>query len=205
MKVKICGLSDEQAVYAAVSNGADAIGFVFAKSKRKVDPYTVADITKAVPASVQKVGVFVNETKENIEEIAQLCRLDLIQLHGDESEEFATSLSYPIIKAFGISSQEDLERAKSYPAEYVLLDSPKGKYRGGNGTSFDWNLLKRSDFPQKIIIAGGLNEHNVQSLLDKVTPFMVDVSSGVETDGKKDLNKIKRFIEKVKQTEEAVE
>ncbi|MET3695951.1 phosphoribosylanthranilate isomerase [Bacillus oleivorans] len=204
MRVKICGLSDETAVHAAVFNGADAIGFVFAESKRKVDPYKVTEIAKHVPKHVKKVGVFVNEPKEKIDEIAQMCKLDIIQLHGDENEEFAKSISFPVIKAFGISSEEDLEKVKAYPAEYVLLDSPKGTYRGGNGTSFDWNLLQSADLPQKVIIAGGLKEDNVQSLLNKVTPYMVDVSSGVETDGKKDLEKIKRFIEKVKMTKEAV-
>ncbi|GAA0329130.1 phosphoribosylanthranilate isomerase [Bacillus carboniphilus] len=203
MKVKICGITDIQTARAAVQSGADAIGFVFAESKRKVDIDTAVRISEQVPPQVLKVGVFVNETIEKMEEIAEQCHLDFLQLHGDETPEVCKKLRYPIIKAFGIQSKEDLEEVKKYPVDYVLLDSPKGKYRGGNGITFDWNMLKNTCLPQKVVVAGGLHEDNVLDMIQKVSPDMVDVSSGVETDGKKDTVKIQRFIEKVRLSEES--
>lgn len=202
MKVKICGITDIESAKAAVQSGADAIGFVFAESKRRVDIKTAEMISKSLPPHVKKVGVFVNEVKEVMEEMATVCGLDYLQLHGDESEELSLSLSYPVIKAFGIESVNELEKALSYPCEFVLLDSPKGKYRGGNGTTFDWSLVKQVNFPQKLIVAGGLNQANVVEMINLVSPDMVDVSSGVETNGIKDSEKISRFIELVKSVKE---
>jgi phosphoribosylanthranilate isomerase len=104
-----------------------------------------------------------------------------------------------VIKALGIEGKDSLEAIKDYPCEFLLLDGPKGKYQGGNGLSFDWNILNEQDLlGKKVILAGGLNEGNVLEAVRQVRPYMVDVSSGVETDGNKDLNKIKRFIDKVK-------
>ena len=199
MKVKICGITDVDAALAAVDFGADAIGFVFAKSKRKIDVVNARNIAAELPSDIMKVGVFVNETKEVIERIGQAVGLTHVQLHGNESAEFSKSLSLPVIKALGIEGKESLEAIKDYPCEFLLLDGPKGKYPGGNGLSFDWNILKEQDLlGKKVILAGGLNEGNVLEAVRQVRPYMVDVSSGVETDGKKDLNKIKRFIDKVK-------
>lgn len=125
----------------------------------------------------------------------------MVQLHGDESPAFCNSLSVPVIKALSIESEKDLEEINRYSCEMILLDSPKGKYRGGNGTSFDWELLIGSDLPnKKIILAGGLNLGNVERAIQICHPFMVDVSSGVETDGRKDVKKMKVFLEKVKNT-----
>jgi phosphoribosylanthranilate isomerase len=199
MKVKICGITDVAAALAAVDSGADAIGFVFAKSKRKIDEVSARNIAEELPSYIMKVGVFVNETKEVIERIGQAVGLTHVQLHGNESAEFSKSLSLPVIKALGIEGKESLQAIKDYPCEYLLLDGPKGKYQGGNGLSFDWNILREQDLlGKKVILAGGLNEGNVLEGVRQVRPHMVDVSSGVETDGKKDLNKIKRFIDKVK-------
>jgi len=199
MKVKICGITDVDAALAAVDFGADAIGFVFAKSKRKIDVVNARNIAAELPSDIMKVGVFVNETKEVIERIGQAVGLTHVQLHGNESAEFSKSLSLPVIKALGIEGKDSLEAIKDYPCEFLLLDGPKGKYQGGNGLSFDWNILNGQDLlGKKVILAGGLNEGNVLEAVRQVRPYMVDVSSGVETDGKKDLNKIKRFIDKVK-------
>lgn len=199
MKVKICGITDVDAALAAVDSGADAIGFVFAKSKRKIDVVNARDIAAELPNDIMKVGVFVNETKEEIDRIGRVVGLTHVQLHGNESADFSKSLSLPVIKALGIEGKDSLEAIKDYPCEFLLLDGPKGKYQGGNGLSFDWNILNEQDLlGKKVILAGGLNEGNVLEAVRQVRPNMVDVSSGVETDGKKDLNKIKRFIDKVK-------
>jgi phosphoribosylanthranilate isomerase len=199
MKVKICGITDLQAALTAVDSGADAIGFVFAESKRKIDVVNAKGIAAELPSDIMKVGVFVNETKEVIERIATTVGLTHVQLHGNESAEFSSTLSLPVIKALGIEGKESLEAIKDYPCDFLLLDGPKGKYQGGNGLSFDWSIFKDHDLlGKKMILAGGLHEGNVLEAVRQVRPYMVDVSSGVETDEKKDLNKIKRFIDKVK-------
>jgi phosphoribosylanthranilate isomerase len=195
MKVKICGISNVETAKAAVEYGADAIGFVFAESKRRISVEKAKEIISHLPNEVFKVGVFVNETKDNIEEIASLVGLTHIQLHGDETPALSESLSLPVIKALSISDYECLKAVHEFPCEYILLDGPKGKYRGGNGLSFDWTIINSYDFKdKKIILAGGLHEDNVEVAAKKINPFMVDVSSGVETDGIKDLRKIKSFI-----------
>ncbi|MFJ7725732.1 N-(5'-phosphoribosyl)anthranilate isomerase [Neobacillus sp. NPDC097160] len=199
MNVKICGITDVNSAVAAAEFGADAIGFVFAESKRKVSPVIVKEIISCLPPKVFKVGVFVNESRDEIERIASIAGLTHIQLHGDEPASFSESLSLPVIKAISFQGNDGLADFNRFPSEYILLDGPKGKYRGGNGTAFDWNevntaLLER----KKVILAGGLHVNNVEQAIKIIKPFMVDVSSGVETNGVKDLEKIKEFIEKVK-------
>lgn len=199
MKVKICGITDVDTALQAVEFGADALGFVFAESKRRISPVVAGEISEKLPTHVEKIGVFVNEAKEVIEEIIARANLTMIQLHGDESPEFCDSFSVPVIKAFSISDNADLERLVDYPNQWFLLDSPTGKYRGGNGTTFNWDLLSSRHFPEKkIILAGGLSIDNVERAMAITRPDMVDVSSGVETDGKKDVEKIRAFIEKAK-------
>lgn len=201
MTVKICGISDIETALFAIEHGATAIGFVFAESKRKVTTKKAKEIISQLPREILKVGVFVNESKEEIEKIIRETGINAVQLHGDETPEFANSFSVPVIKAFGINNKEDLEKINAYSCQYILLDSPKGKYRGGNGTKFDWDILVDHDFKgKKVILAGGLHEANVETAIKKTSPFMIDVSSGVETDGKKDLHKIKSFLEVVKKS-----
>ncbi|WP_042457424.1 phosphoribosylanthranilate isomerase [Neobacillus dielmonensis] len=199
MKIKICGITDVETGVKAAEYGADAIGFVFAESKRKVAETTAKAIIDRLPQEVFKVGVFVNESGEEIERIAAFVGLTHIQLHGEETAEMCESLTLPVIKAINFQNNERLAELNTYPSEFLLLDGPKGKYRGGNGTSFDWkqvdtNVLKE----KKLILAGGLNPDNVESAIKMINPYMVDVSSGVETDGIKDLNKIKKFISQAK-------
>lgn len=195
MKVKICGITDIKTALYAVHHGADALGFVFAKSKRRITPEKAKEIISQLPAHVLKVGVFVNETKENIEKIAAQTGLTAIQLHGDEPPQFCQGFDLPVIKALSIGSHEDLELIDQYDCEYLLLDSPVGKYRGGNGVSFDWSLLQEENLQgRRIILAGGLTAGNVSEAITIAKPYMVDVSSGVETDGRKDLHKIQDFL-----------
>jgi phosphoribosylanthranilate isomerase len=199
MKVKICGITDEATGIAAIEYGADAIGLVFAESKRRVTPERAKEIVGNLPEYVLKIGVFVNETKEEIEKIAAYVGLTHIQLHGDEPSSFSKSLSLPVIKALSLENSEGLEDVINYPCEFLLLDGPKGKYRGGNGTVFDWSSTNSKELKgKKVILAGGLSEENVEEGIRLIDPFMVDVSSGVETEGRKDLKKIQAFIEKAK-------
>ena len=152
--------------------------------------------------AIKKVGVFVNPSRETIDEVVSITGINVVQLHGDETPEFCESLPYPVIKAFSIESYGDLEKIHHYSCESVLLDGPKGKYHGGNGISFDWGMLSSFDFKGKnVILAGGLNCDNVRSAIKLKNVDMLDVSSGVETDGEKDLSKIRKFILSVKNTE----
>jgi phosphoribosylanthranilate isomerase len=200
MRVKICGLMSEEAAQFAVMHGADAIGFVFAKSKREISTETAFHIISKLPKDVKKVGVFVNPSKERIDEVVSAAGINMVQLHGEETPEFCRMIPYPVIKALSIESVSDLEKIHEYPCEYVLLDGPKGKkYHGGNGISFDWNILSNFDFKdKKVILAGGLTPQNVTEAIKEANPYMVDVSSGVETEGQKDLVKIKAFLSSVK-------
>ena len=154
MRVKICGIQTKEAALVAAENRADFIGFVFAESKRNIDPQTAAEIAEIIPDHVKKVGVFVNESIEKMMEIAEFVGLDYIQLHGDEEPEIAEQLPYKIIKAFSVE-RDNLPVIQSYPCDYYLLDSPKGKYRGGTGQTFDWKLIDKIAIDrEKIILAG---------------------------------------------------
>lgn len=198
-KVKICGLQEVAHVQAAVNAGADFIGFMFAPSKRRISVEQAIELAQHIPASVKKVGVFVNETTETIQQIAAQVELDYIQYHGDEAPEQIEQIGLPSIKAFSIQSAQDVERAAAYEVNYYLFDAPGTDFRGGSGNAFDWTLLDQMNIAQeKVILAGGLNEDNVHIASMLVEPFAVDVSSGVETDGIKDTDKIKRFIERAK-------
>lgn len=199
MKVKICGITDVLTAKKAIQYGADALGFVFAESKRKMSQKKAKEIIHQLPHELLKVGVFVNEGKEEIERIVEETGINVIQLHGDEPPDFCESFSLPVIKALSIKTEADIEKISEYRCEFVLLDSPKGKYRGGNGVTFDWTILaSRKLTAPKIILAGGLTAENVLQGIELANPYMVDVSSGVETEGIKDIQKIKRFIETVK-------
>ncbi|HEX6594329.1 MAG TPA: phosphoribosylanthranilate isomerase [Bacillota bacterium] len=194
MLVKICGISTKKSAHTALQSGADFIGFVFTTSTRQVTPEVAAAIAASLPSTIKKVGVFVNERKDRIEQIAKKTRLNFIQLHGDEPPALANSLSLPVIKAFP-ATKETLVNIEDYPCKYCLLDSPNGPYRGGNGTTFNWKMIEDLHLNDKrIILAGGLTPKNVQTAIETVRPHGVDVSSGVETDGKKDALKIRTFI-----------
>ncbi|MDP7977635.1 phosphoribosylanthranilate isomerase [Bacillus multifaciens] len=199
MKVKICGITDIKAATIACEYGADAIGFVFAESKRKITPEQAKQIIEELPENVMKVGVFVNESMEVIENIATYCGLTHVQLHGDEQNYHIKRLNVPSIKAVGVSSSEDIERAAEYETDFILFDSPKEQFHGGNGKTFSWELLRSNPIEQRCILAGGLNLENITEAIEMVRPYMVDVSSGVETNGKKDIEKIKQFITKAKE------
>lgn len=197
MLIKICGITSIEMAKVAEDAGANMIGFVFAPSSRNVTAKKAREIAGSLSHGVKTVGVFVNESKEAIERIANLVSLDFIQLHGDESPEFAASLSRPVIKAFTIDDVTD-ETLATYPAQYFLIDSPGTTYRGGSGKTFDWDRLRNRNIDKKkLILAGGLDAKNVQEAIRIAQPAGVDVSSGVETDGEKDADKINQFVRAV--------
>lgn len=199
MLVKICGISTLEAARVAADEGADLIGFVFAPSTRRIEPSKAKEIVNNLPTSLKTVGVFVNETKTNIERIAQEVGLDYIQLHGDETAEFARELSLPVIKAININDTLIFD-LNQFPATYFIIDSPGKKHRGGSGETFDWNALNQTNINfSNVFLAGGLNEKNVNLAIQTVSPIGVDVSSGVESNQKKDRLKIKEFIKQAKQ------
>ncbi|GEN88318.1 phosphoribosylanthranilate isomerase [Oceanobacillus sojae] len=203
MLVKICGITSPEIAQVSVHAGADFLGFVFAKSKREVSINQAREIIATLPDHVKSVGVFVNKDVQEIEEIAQEAGLDFIQLHGEESAQVVSQLTYPVIKSLP-GTEEGLKKTAQYDAvSYLLMDSPPLPHaHGGNGTTFNWSILNGIDFSDKLILAGGLTPENVAEAIKQVNPIGVDVSSGVETNGKKDLDKIKSFIHAAKRTVE---
>lgn len=197
VRVKICGICDLETALWAVEAGADALGFVFAPSRRRIAPEQAREIIKELPAFVSRVGVFVNPSFREVTGIASYAGLDTIQLHGDESPEFCNALGYRVIKGFSVACREDLRPAERYRVDAYLLDTGVPGSRGGTGAAFDWRLA--SGFRQgPLVLAGGLTPENVREAIKTARPYAVDVSSGVETGGRKDFNKIKEFIRRVK-------
>lgn len=199
-KVKICGITNLNDAKTAVSYGADAIGFVFAESARKVNKEKVKVIIQKLPPFVTFVGLFVDETIRNIESICRYCGLNAIQLHGNEPPGFLDKLKYyKVIKAFRIKNEKDIKQINKYKADAVLLDGYAENKMGGTGTSFDWKIVKKIKTSSPIIIAGGLTHFNVLRAIKIANPYGVDVSSGVEIrPGKKDKRLIKKFIDAAK-------
>lgn len=192
-KIKICGLSQPESIECVNEVLPDYAGFMFfEKSKRYVTPEKAALLLKKLSPKIRSVGVFVNSPIEEIAEILRICPVDLIQLHGSENEEFiklvSSTFKKEVIKAFSVKTVQDIEMARLCAADFVLLDNGAG----GTGEKFDWSLLEMMDRPY--FLAGGLNPENVAGALTLCSPFAVDVSSGVETNGRKDNEKIKSFI-----------
>jgi len=213
-RIKVCGIKDKANALVAVEAGADFIGLVFAPSQRQVTPPEAREIASAVKESndtTKVVGVFVNAPVFQINEIADFCALDVVQLNGDESWDYCGKITNPVIKAIRIGGQsvQDLYTELSAADKLLtghrfitLLDSRvEGKY-GGTGESFNWNLAQQIAEKFRVIIAGGLDPNNVARLIETVAPWGVDVSSGVETGGIKDTFKIKAFIEAVRKADE---
>jgi phosphoribosylanthranilate isomerase len=213
-RVKVCGIIDKASALAAVEAGADFIGLVFAPSKRQISPARAREIADAVKKSstvTKLVGVFVNAPVFQVNEIADFCALDVIQLSGNESWEDCRKIASPVVKAVRVGRESsqgicaELSAASRLLAGrrfVTLLDSKvEGKY-GGTGETFAWDLAREVAKKFTVIVAGGLDPKNVASLIRRVAPWGVDVSSGVETGGVKDIAKIKAFIEAVRKANE---
>ena len=190
-KVKICGLSTKEAVKTAVLAGADYIGFVFAPSKRQVTVEQATELAKFIPSHIQKVGVFVSPSREELLEAIEKVGLDLVQVHGQVADDLFEDLPCASIQAVQVDWDGHVPNSQ---ADYLLFDAPVA----GSGQTFDWGQLDTTELAQPFFIAGGLNEDNVEEAIQHFTPYAVDVSSGVESNGQKDHEKIRRFIERVK-------
>ena len=200
LKVKICGLRRVEDAKWANGLSPDYVGFVFAQSKRRVTVSEALAISNALYDNILRVGVFVNPTKSEIDEVLKSVRLDIIQLHGNETPSFCESLRLPVWKAFRIKSHESFKLIKEYEGivDAVVLDGfNEGSY-GGTGMPFAWHLAAKKDFSIPVVLAGGLNHMNVEEACGIVKPDIVDVSGGVETEGFKDPAKVAEFIRKAK-------
>ena len=200
VRSKICGITRIEDALIAAEAGADAIGLVFyAKSPRAVSIQHARDIVAALPAFVTTVGLFVNASREELNDVLAGVALDLLQFHGDESPAECESYQRPYIKALRVKPGDDIAQlaAPYAKARGILLDTYVPGVPGGTGAAFDWSLVP-SGLPQPVILAGGLSAANVQAAIEQVRPYAVDVSGGVEAGkGIKDAAKIRAFMQAV--------
>ena len=195
-KIKICGLQSEDDISYVNELKPDYVGFVFMKGRRRyIAPEDASHLRSILDPSIQCVGVFVDEPIENVVSLLENGTIQLAQLHGHEDAAYAKRLKKlcdkPIIKAFIIKNEEDIKKALDYECDYMLLDNGLG-----TGETFDWSLIQNIDRP--FFLAGGLTPENVPEAITRTQPYGVDTSSGVETDCRKDYNKIKAFIDAVR-------
>ena len=196
-KIKMCGLSRIEDIEAANAIKPDYIGFVFAEiSKRRVSALEASKLKSKLDPEIKAVGVFLDDKLDFVASMLNLGIVDLVQLHGSEDEAYIEKVreitNKPIIKAFIIRSKEDVERAERSTADYILLDGGKGQ-----GKAFDWSLIK--DIKRPYFLAGGLNPENVGDAVKALKPYAVDVSTGIETDGVKDREKMTAFAGAVRE------
>jgi phosphoribosylanthranilate isomerase len=198
MRVKLCGITSIEQALAVATLGADAIGLVFyEKSPRHVTIATAQAIVDALPPFVSSVGLFVNHDKAKVEDVLQQIPLDYLQFHGDETPEFCEQFNRPYIKAIRVKEGIDLvQYAVDFKkAKALLVDAYLDGVPGGTGKTFDWQLIPR-ELPKSVILSGGLTPNNVRQAIKAVTPWAVDVSSGVEqSPGIKDIDKCRAFIQ----------
>lgn len=206
MKIKICGLSRPEDIDAVNGNRPDMVGFVFApKSRRYVSPQTALELKNRLDQGIRAAGVFVDETLENIVDLVQKQVIDLVQLHGSESVAFMEELKYrcdvPVVKAVSMTGDRFSQELRMWDAsrvDFLLLDSGAG----GTGQQFDYGRITRVEKP--FFLAGGLTPENVAEAALKVHPYGVDMSSGVETDGKKDRKKIEEAVRRIRNVERKI-
>ncbi|MEQ8175144.1 MAG: phosphoribosylanthranilate isomerase [Syntrophomonadaceae bacterium] len=201
--VKICGIKTIEEARAAREAGAWAVGLVFAPSKRCLDPLEAAHICSAMKNGPLKIGVFVNEELDTIRRIAALCGLDAVQLHGEENPRVVKQLVWPVIKSFPVDGPLDHHLMEQWnPWAYHFDSKSRGPVRGGTGRVFNWEHLAGLPGRERIIISGGLDPDNVGELINRLKPWAVDVSSGVEhPGGGKDQDAIFRFMARVREAD----
>lgn len=211
IRVKICGITRKEDALLAENAEVWAIGFIFVPATpRYITPENAGEITKSLSGKIEKVGVFVNFSCEEIVRISEVAGITKIQLHGEETPEFCAKINKltgkEVIKAIRIKDEGALKAINSYKGSvsYILLDTYSEKFQGGTGETFNWEIAQKAqNYDLPIILAGGLNPYNLITAYEKVKPFALDLSSGVEkTKGIKDLNKIKQLKEIIKQRRE---
>lgn len=199
VRVKICGLMCVEDALAAAQAGADALGFVFAEGRHRVTPEQARAMIAALPPFVSTVGVFVNEDAAIVRQVADFCRLDLLQFQGDEPPDYCAGFQRRMIKGFKVKDQDSLARLEGYDVAAYLLDSYVAGQSGGTGRTFDWELVRGVKAARPVILAGGLTPANVSRAIAIVQPYAVDVSSGVENaSGRKDHEKMIEFVRQAK-------
>jgi phosphoribosylanthranilate isomerase len=199
MFIKICGITNLADARLAVTTGADALGFIFAPSRRKIEPKAAARIVAELPERVEKVGVFLNASLDEIFQTAEIAKLTCLQLHGGENQALCDALgkSYKVIKSIKITPEGEILTSRIPGVWKLLTDTYLPQASGGTGQTFDWRCLQQFD-PHEIIVAGGLNAENIDQLLDHIEPFGVDVASGVESSpGQKDPAKLQAFFDRI--------
>lgn len=202
VRVKICGLTRVEDVKSAIEAGADAVGFVFTRSPRRISAETAAGLVNYVPKGVLSVGLFMNQDRSEIGQVVNSVPLDVLQFHGSETERECSAFDLPWLKAVAMENAESARQAeRDFPnAMGLLLDSHTAGKRGGSGKVFDWSLSRPVSKP--VWLAGGLNVENVTRAIRIVKPFAVDVSSGVEVSpGIKDASRMMAFIDAVREVE----
>jgi phosphoribosylanthranilate isomerase len=196
-KVKICGITSAEDGLAAAEAGADMIGLMFYEhSPRNVTLVQAAEICRALPPFLMRVGVFVNAPGDFVLRAISECDLTMLQFHGDETSDFCTQFGLMNMKAIRVRDAESLKALENYQTDAFLLDAHSRQGLGGTGERFNWDLaIEAQRFGKPIFLAGGLTPENVADAVRKVRPFGVDVSSGVESaPGKKDHAKVRAFI-----------
>lgn len=208
-KIKICGLTRKEDILSVNELLPDYVGFVFAPGKRQINAEKARELKSLLSLKIQAAGVFVNSPVKEVAALAARQIIDLIQLHGDEDKEYISQLNHslsdagiirriPIVKAVRMVSIDSIAEAQALPVDFLLLDSYGRDAYGGTGKSFDWTIIPPLKKPW--FLAGGIGIHNVEEAL-KTDAFCLDASSSVETDGKKDREKIKELISKVRRTQ----
>lgn len=199
-KIKICGLTRIEDIKTVNETLPDYVGFVFAESKRQINYETAKILKTNLNPFILSVGVFVNEDIDNIVKLCNERIIDIVQLHGDETKDYIMNVrklvSCPIIKAARVRKTVDVIKVSNLPCDYILLDAYHEDRYGGSGITFDWSLISNQNKP--FFLAGGIHSENIQMAIKECNPYCIDVSSGVETDGLKDLKKIKDIINLVR-------
>ncbi len=196
--VKVCGITNVADARVAAEAGADAVGFIFAESPRKVGTEEARRISIALPENVLKVGVFVNAPSEEVLRTAAEAGLDMVQLHGDETPETVAAVragGLPVMKAIRVRNVDDLADVERFDADLLLLDAYSEEARGGTGERFDWEVAKSLKGRGNIVVSGGLAPENVREAVDFFEPYGVDASSSLEdAPGEKNEESVRRFI-----------
>ncbi len=207
MKVKLCGIRRPEDVAYLNEFRPDYAGFVFAGTRRRIAPETAAALVRKLDAHIRKVGVFVDEPAASIARTVRLAGLDVVQLHGDESAEAIAKLrsllpGVEIWKAVRVRDRLSIPRALKLGADKLLLDGYSESEHGGTGKRADWNLIREANLSVPYFLAGGLNSGNISAAVEELSPYGVDISSGIETGGVKDRAKIEQIMKILRKAED---